>query len=423
MKNKLSISLLLILILFSASIQGQYLNQAGYEKYSVKRIFFDQQHQKTDYTILGQNEEKVFEGKTTTARNWEYSGSKICMADFSELRIPGQYKLILKNYNTHPVYFQISPGIYKKTGKMILKSFYHARASVATLEKHVGIYHRSAGHPDTAIYIHKSAASEKRPEGSTFSSPGGWYDAGDYNKYIVNSAISTFTLLHAYEMYYKQLKQVKVNIPESSNNIPDIIDETLYNLRWMISMQDPYDGGVYHKLTSKTFCGMVMPHEDELKRYVVMKTTAATLDFAATMAKASRVLKDFDTLKPLADSCKYAAEKGWKGSVKNPDVTYIQPDEIMTGQYDDKYLNDEWYWAATELYLTTNNDSYQDYNFAKQTQFKIPQWGRVNSLGLYSLLSLPENNKRYKMAADKIISLSNQYYANYRHSPMGISLK
>lgn len=120
------------------------------------------------------------------------------------------------------------------------------------------------------VYIHPSAQTDKRPAGSIISSPGGWYDAGDYNKYIVNSGISTYTLLGAYEHNPEYFDTLKLNIPESNNKIPDILDEALYNIKWMLTMQDA-DGGVYHKLTNPNFDGFIMPDEADQKRYVVEK--------------------------------------------------------------------------------------------------------------------------------------------------------
>ncbi len=118
------------------------------------------------------------------------------------------------------------------------------------MPQEAGLWTRSAGHPDTAVQIHPSAATASRPAFSTIRSPGGWYDAGDYNKYVVNSGISTYTLLALYEHAAPFMSALTTQIPESGNTLPDVLDEALWNLRWMMSMQDPEDGGVYHKLTN-----------------------------------------------------------------------------------------------------------------------------------------------------------------------------
>jgi endoglucanase len=97
-----------------------------------------------------------------------------------------------------------------------------------TLQKEwAGKWARPAGHSDQVILIHESAATTNRPAGSKISSPGGWYDAGDYNKYIVNSGITMATLLSAYEDFPGYFDSLTTHIPESGNALPDIIDEIL----------------------------------------------------------------------------------------------------------------------------------------------------------------------------------------------------
>ena len=134
---------------------------------------------------------------------------------------------------------------------------------------------------------------QHRPAGTIISTPYGWYDAGDYNKYIVNSGISTFTLLSAYETYPSYFDTLELNIPESGNGIPDILDEALWNIRWMMTMQDTTDGGVYNKTTEASFSSFVMPAQVTTTRYVAAKGTAATLDFAAIMAMTARIYKNY----------------------------------------------------------------------------------------------------------------------------------
>ena len=148
--------------------------------------------------------------------------------------------------------------------------------------------------------------------------------------------------------------------------LPDLLNETLWNLRWMLTMQDPNDGGVYHKLTNAAFDKMVMPDKATTPRYVVQKSTAATLDFAAVMAQSARIFKQFPKELPgLADSCLNAANKAWDWAQKNPNVLYNQnamnqkfSPKITTGDYGDRNVSDEFIWAASELFVTTQNDSY-----------------------------------------------------------------
>ena len=413
-----------ISILFlCANIFGiaQNYNQVGYKSKSVKRIFFPEVFQNKDFSVVNNNGEQVYASVTTRSSYWDLSGTNVCIANFSELNEEGTYILKIEDQE---VEFKIDNSIYQSLGKDVVKMFYYARASMPLEDKYAGKFSRPEGHPDNHVLIHYSAISTNKPEGSIISSSGGWYDAGDYNKYIVNSAITTYTFLQLIDLYGDNIKDVNLNIPESNNQLSDIIDETLYNLRWMLTMQDTSDGGVYHKLTSKNFCSMKMPHQDKLPRYVVMKSTAATLDFAATMAKAARTLQVYNkTLPGLSDSCNIAAQRAWSWATKNPDVLYVQPIDITTGEYKDKEIDDEWLWAASELYLMTGASIYQQEINLNRT-FNIPQWGTVSTLALYSISTSENVNKEVKDQANiNLKRLAEKYYENYKKSAYRISIK
>jgi endoglucanase len=149
----------------------------------------------------------------------------------------------------------------------------------------------------------------------------------------------------------------------------------------MLAMQDPADGGVYHKLTNKRFDGVVMPADATGERYVVQKSTAAALDFAAVMAQASRVFAAFD--KRSGRGCLRAC---WPlpsvpGAGRSPTrPVYKQPADIRTGGYGDAELDDEFAWAAAELYVTTRDARYRPTWPAKL--LGVPGWGDVEGLGL-----------------------------------------
>jgi endoglucanase len=301
--------------------------------------------------------------------------------------------------------FEIGSDVYRALTTGALRAYYYNRSGTPLLPAHAGKYARAAGHPDTEVLVHASAASAGRPEGTVISAPKGWYDAGDYNKYIVNSGISTYTLLAAWEHYPAYFKTLNGNLPESGNGLPDILNEALWNLDWMLDMQDPQDGGVYHKLTSKQFDGMaVMPDQSHMPRYVVQKTTAATLDFAAVMAVASRVMAPFEQQRPgLSARMRAAAEAAWSWAQAHPGVVYQQPADIATGDYGDKKLADEFAWAAAELYITTGQDSYYQAMHADRLPGSVPSWGNVGSL---AWISLAHHMPRLTPAADKTLIAS-----------------
>jgi endoglucanase len=297
---------------------------------------------------LGQ---EVFQGQLLPPVYYTSSGEEVSLADFTLLTEPGEYVLVVDDLGKS-VPFRINENVFVNLSKALVKAFYYNRASTPIESEFAGVYARAEGHPDTAVIVLPSAASENRPAGTKISTPGGWYDAGDYNKYIVSSGGTIFDLLSAYETYPAFYDTLSLNIPESNNNIPDILDEALWNIKWMMTMQDE-DGGVYNKTTEANFSGFVMPSEVTATRYVTAKGTAATLDFAAVMAMTARIYKKYDA--ELANRALLQAEKAWQWAKANPNVAFNNPaasgnyPAINTGGYGDSDFTDEFWWCAAEL--------------------------------------------------------------------------
>ena len=369
------------------------VNQIGFYPGAPKAAFIVGDAGDTFYILTADLKDTAFTGRLRPARATSSSSDTTRAADFSALRTPGRYVVLVPGLGvSYP--FEIRPRVHEELVRAALKAFYFQRASLALEPRYAGKWSRAAGHPDTRVLVHPSAASDGRPAGTVISSPGGWYDAGDYNKYIVNSGITVATLLSLYEDFPQYVRALHVDIPESGDAVPDLVHEALWNLRWMLTMQDRADGGVYHKLTEPRFEGFVSPAEARSPRYVVQKSTAATLDFAAVMAQGARVLRPFEHALPgLPDSALTAAVRAWSWARRHPDVLYDQErlnqqfePHIETGTYGDGDVRDEFIWAATELGVTTRQDSF----FAAVPLFPdsaapLPSWRQVRTLAYYTL--------------------------------------
>src|SRR5512144_1533868 len=136
-----------------------------------------------------------------------------------------------------------------------MRSYYGQRCGTA-----VDLGAEFPGYRYPACHLAGAMHASSGKEGDHVSK-GGWHDAGDYGRYVVNSGITTGTLLWAYELYPSTAGKLKLDIPESGNKTPDLLDEARWNLEWMMTMQDT-DGGVWHKQTSERFAGFVMPEKD-----------------------------------------------------------------------------------------------------------------------------------------------------------------
>ncbi|MDD3688375.1 MAG: glycoside hydrolase family 9 protein, partial [Bacteroidales bacterium] len=197
------------------------LNQLGYLPNSVKIAAVVNATSDSFKVMDPDLLEVVFRGELLPSIHYSASDENVRLADFTLMNEPGNYVLVVDGLGkSFP--FEVSEDVFTNLAKATLKYYYYNRASMPILSEYAGVWARQAGHPDTAVVILPSAASENRPAGTIISTPGGWYDAGDYNKYIVSSGGTVFTLLSAYETYPELYDSLNLNIPESNNGIPEI---------------------------------------------------------------------------------------------------------------------------------------------------------------------------------------------------------
>lgn len=396
MKKSLFTLLLSSTIALVASAQEQpavHINQMGFYPHQEKVAVVEGLKLVNKYKVTNADGKVVSKGymlKKDTYKS-SFSEERAYHIDMSSIIRPGEYTLEINKTKTK---FTVKENALEDMCKAAIKAFYYQRSGMPIEAKYAGKWNRPAAHMDTEVLVHPSAATKERPAGTKISSPKGWYDAGDYNKYIVNSGFAIGQMLNIYPVVEEYLKELDINIPESGNGVPDILDEIYYNLEWMLTMQDT-DGGLYHKLTTPNFEGFVMPKECKQTRYVVQKSTCASLDFAASMALASRIYAPYEKQFPgFSKKALEAAKKAYLWALKNPNVYYKQNEmnknfapKVNTGTYGDMSATDEFFWAAIELYLTTGNDMFlKEANEYKPKRFSIPTWGNVSTLGLTSWL-------------------------------------
>ncbi|MEO8561758.1 MAG: glycoside hydrolase family 9 protein [bacterium] len=372
-------------------------------------------------------------GTLSAPATWAMSGEEVRRADFSALSRAGRYVLVVPGVGRSTP-FEIGATALREVARGAIKSYYYQRTGIPLLARYAGRWARAEGHPDTVVLVHSSAATAARPEGTRISSPRGWYDAGDYNKYVVNSGISTYTLLLIAEQFPPYAEAFRLEIPESGNGVPDVLNEALWNIRWMLTMQDPADGGVYHKLTNAAFDAFIAPDKAIAARYVVQKSTAATLDFAAVMAHASMVTRRYERQLPgLADSLARAALSAWRWGRQHPDSLYDQTKinaahkpAISTGTYGDGSVHDEMRWAAAELALATKQDSFVvAVPPLTGDALTVPTWGSVGTLAVVSLV---DHRRELSGALDttrlteSLLALARSLRAAADTSPYGVAM-
>ena len=337
----------------------------------------------------------VLAGELSAPATDANSGDQVEVADFSALRSSGTYYLEVPGVGRSWA-FSLGPEVFSRTYYLAMRAFYGQRCGTA-----VDLGPEFPGYTHAACHLkgsfHPSSGKQGRRD-----NVGGWHDAGDYGRYMVNSGIATGTLLCAWEIFGPKLRDIKLNIPESGNGTPDILNETRWNLEWMLEMQDD-DGGAWHKQTSEHFCEFVMPEDDPFPSEVIgtgkppYKSTCATADLAAVAAIAARVYQPFD--KNFAARNLRAAQEAWVWAERYPNVTFKNPPGISTGEYGDTDCGDERLWAAAELWRTTGEAQYNRYfvdHYAKYLPtlcaLDAESWRVVAPMGLwgYALATRPE---------------------------------
>jgi endoglucanase len=365
------------------------IDQAGYLPSAPKVALVASESPASDFTVRrASGGGVVFNGKLTAPAADADSGDKVQAADFSSVKQAGKYYVEVPGVGKSWE-FSIDPKVYDRAYYLSMRAFYGQRcgAAVDMGPEFPGFKH-AACHLEGAWHASSGKTGPRK-------SMGGWHDAGDYGRYVVNSGISTGTLLWAYEMYTPRVKDVKLNIPETGKGkTPDTLSEIKWNLDWMLTMQDE-DGGVWHKQTSDKFCDFIMPEKDKFVSYVVgtgkepFKSSCATADFAAVMAAAARIFKPFDAA--YSAQTLTAARKAFAWAEKNPGVMFNNPPGVSTGGYGDRSCADELLWAAAELGRTTGDASYDKF-FVEHYKDQMkglraigPQeWANVGNLGLWT---------------------------------------
>lgn len=363
------------------------VNQAGYLAGAPKAAVAVSAGEAREFTVREAGSGRVaFRGTLSAPVQDADSGDSVRAADFSALRKAGRYFVEVAGAGKSPE-FEIGPHAYDRVFYLAMRSYYGQRCGTAVdLGPEFPGYRYEACHREGAWHA-SSGREGKAP------SVKGWHDAGDYGRYVVNSGITTGTLLWTYELYGDKTGKIRLNIPESGDRTPDILDEIRWNLDWMLTMQDA-DGGVWHKQTTERFSGFVMPHEDKMTSYVIgtgaapYKSTCATADFAAVMAIAGRLYRPFDP--QFARTALEAAEKAWRWAEQNPAVLFMNPKGVSTGAYGDRDCSDERLWAAAELWRTTKAQNYQSYFLENWEKFRPqisddrpPAWPQVAPLALW----------------------------------------
>ena len=353
-----------------------------------------------DWQLLDGAGKSVAQGKTAPFGSDAASGDQVQLVDFSSFKTAGQgYRLQVGTDESYP--FDIGSSIYSQLKLDALSYFYQNRSGIEIRGDLVPnpTLARPAGHvSDKNVKCGKSAGCDYALDVS-----GGWYDAGDHGKYVVNGGIAVWTLLNEYERAKllgssaEELGDGKLRVPEKGNGIPDILDEARWELEFLLKMQvppgKPLAGMVHHKMHDVNWTALgTAPNEDTQPRVLFKPSTAATLNLAATAAQAARLFKSLDPA--FSAKCLRSAEIAWAAAKANPKL-FANKEINGGGAYEDDKVDDDFYWAASELFIATGKPEYKQFVEASPRHSRLRMeagghtssmnWADTDALGTISL--------------------------------------
>ena len=353
----------------------------------------------TFHLVDAESGEPVFTGTPTLVlENDPDSGENLCVLDFSEFQQPGRYFLQVPGVGrSHP--FKIADDVYQDVFRTVARGLYHQRCGIALTEEYTR-FTREACHTGTALLTTATGDSDdmsslpaKVVEGKTIDGQGGWHDAGDYDRRGVHIAVVD-QLLTIYEIVPEHFTDGQLNIPESGNGVPDILDEAAWGLQWFERMQDPEDGGVHYRIETANFAFHKMPDDDHQQLYAYAKDPWTTIRVAGTAAQAARIFRDLDPQR----AAKYLemAEAAWAYG-----QAHANPN--------DRRITAAMAHAAVELFKTTGNSEYHD---------AIPADGMpYEACWAYATSTQPGTDEKLRSACKRRVIARAKKYARTTQEP------
>ncbi|PCK03825.1 MAG: hypothetical protein COA42_19750 [Alteromonadaceae bacterium] len=367
----------------------------------------------------------VLEGQTRMLGYDEAAGGFVHRIDFSDFRKKGRYTIRASLSASWG--FNIADDLYQDLPKDAMGYFYFHRMGEAIEAKYLddprharGVMHAT----DDSLPCYKDWCGE----GVRLNLKGSWADAGDFGFYLVNHAISVWTLLNAYEFNPASKKDGDYRMPENNNGLPDLLDEVRAGTGFLAGSLPPGGQLAPHKVTNEDWSSFLfdLDTENAMERYVQPPSTAATYAVVRMSAQLARTFNQYDST--YAKAQWRLALEAWRRAEAKPEVLYRSdtPDSPGAGDYPDNNVSDDRYAAAVELLVSakrmgmsagemnairdavTGSDDYLNFD-----RFGSQNWNETQGAGSLSLwlhwdgLGLPAEDKE---RLDANIIESAEYY-------------
>lgn len=341
------------------------------------------------------------------------SGDKVWWFDFSSLKSAGSYYVYDSLRNKRSYTFEIGNDVYKSVLKQAVRVFFYQRSGFAKQTPYAespwtdgAAFLGAQQDTDARLVTNPTVASSKNLRG-------GWFDAGDYNKYVPFTYGPLVDMMLAYEDN-PLVWTDDFSIPESGNGVPDLLDEAKWELDWLRRMQQA-DGSLLHKLSVTDFSAVSPPSADTHSRRYGAASTDATATGAAVFALAAiqfRSLSD-PAKKSYADTLQTAAINAFNWANANPAVSFSNAGfQSADATIDANSRLARRVAAAAFLYALTGDTAYRTFFDANYNQVHLIQWSYAYPFEA----TYQDALLYYTRAAGATVSVKNAILTTYANS-------
>jgi endoglucanase len=322
----------------------------------------------------------VFTGRAAAPLQNPDTAESLAVLDFSPLRETGVYRLEVPGVGRSPP-FRVAADVYDAPFRTAVRAMYLWRCGAAVEARHNGhTFSHAACHQADAFLDFVGGGRARR------DAAGGWHDAGDYNKYVVNAAFSLGVLFQAWDHFSPALAETKLNVPtHDDDSTPDFLAELRWELDWLLKMQAD-DGRVHHKISTLKFGPFVLPEHETADRYFSPWSSSATAGFAAAAAMAARHFSRHD--KEFAARCLAAARRSHSFLAAHPADHRADLSAFSTGPYQASDAMPR-LWATVEMWETTGEAAFlHDFETRARALDRktdpTASWANVKNLAMYT---------------------------------------
>ncbi len=317
-----------------------------------------------------------------------FTGEEVAELDYSEWNTPGRYFIRIPGIG-RSMEFTIGPESINEAFYIHARGLYHKRCGIAkelpftawespACHRTVirGRFPGNADHyrrgkeSDRGFFDRRGNRIEVKPfelikanppyQRETISAPGGWHDAADYDRRPYHLRIVS-DLATVYLLKPENFMDGQLNIPESGNGIPDILDEAAWGLKHLLALQQPEGGvGTWVETTGHPQPGEGLPDADPYTYYSSAPSRNGTLEYAAAASTLALALKRAGAVEHSAQWLA-SAERAWEFAAdpkRRLVAAYQYNESIVFYREEPELAAENLLQAGLNLYVLTGNEDY-----------------------------------------------------------------